>query len=52
MWSFDRFFKEVTHILSKRALHIFYVNGTSSIEVFINEGEDIFHLKEYIRCVF
>lgn len=52
MWSFDRFFKEVTHILSKKVLNVFYVNRTSSIEVFINEGEDFFHLKEYIRYVF
>lgn len=33
MWSFDRFFKEVTNILSKKVLHVFYVNRTSSIEV-------------------
>lgn len=33
MWSFERFFKEVTLILSKRVLHVFYMNNTSSIEV-------------------
>lgn len=33
MWSFDRFFKEVTNILSKRVLHVFHINRASSIEV-------------------
>lgn len=49
MWSFDRFFKEVTHILSKRVLHVYYMNRTSSIEVYMTEDEHLFHLKEYIK---
>lgn len=50
MWSFDRFFKEVTHILTKKVLHIFYMNRTSSIEVYMNEDQQFFHLKEHIRA--
>lgn len=33
MWSFDRFFKEVTNILNKRILHVFYINRSQSIQV-------------------
>ena len=49
MWSFDRFFKEVTKILSKRVLHVFHINRTASIEVYMNEDDTIFSLKEHIQ---
>ncbi|XP_031623929.1 serine/threonine-protein kinase TBK1 [Contarinia nasturtii] len=49
MWSFDRFFKEVTNILSKKVLHVFYMNRTSSIEIYMNDDEPFFNLKEHIK---
>lgn len=49
MWSFDRFFKEVTNILNKKVLHVFYINRASSIEVYVNEDESLFSVKEHIK---
>lgn len=49
MWSFDRFFKEVTNILSKRVLHVFYMNRSALIEVYMNEDEPYFNIKEHIK---
>lgn len=51
MWSFDRFFNEVTNILNKKVIHIFYINRASSIEIFMepNESNTLFHFKEHIN---
>lgn len=49
MWSFDRFFNEVTHILTKRVLHFFYMNRATSIEVFMEPDESLHNLKEHLR---
>lgn len=49
MWSFDRFFKEVTKILDKKVLHVFYINKSMSIEIFMGMDEPLFNLKEHIR---
>ena len=49
MWSFDRFFFEVTHILSKRLLHVFYINKASSIEIYLEPNESLFNVKEHIQ---
>lgn len=49
MWTFDRFFKEVTHILSKRVLHVFNINRTLSIEVFMDIDEQLYAFKEHIK---
>lgn len=49
MWSFDRFFKEVTNILSKKVLHVFYMSRASSIEVYMNDDEPFFNLKEHVK---
>lgn len=49
MWSFDRFFKEVTKILDKKVLHVFYMNKSLSIEIFIGMDEPLFNLKEHIK---
>lgn len=49
MWSFDTFFKEVTNILSKNVVHVFYMNRTASIEVYINDDETFCELKEQIK---
>lgn len=48
MWSFERFFWEVTNVLSKKVLHIFYMNRASFIEVFMDPDETIFHFKEHV----
>ena len=48
MWSFERFFWEVMNILNKRVLHIFHVNRASSIEVFMEPEDRIFHVKEHV----
>lgn len=50
MWSFERFFNEVTNILNKKVVHIFYMNRASSIEVFMESDENntLFHFKEHI----
>ncbi|KAH8400445.1 hypothetical protein KR222_000012 [Zaprionus bogoriensis] len=47
-WSFDRFFQEVTLILRKRVIHVFFMNRTSSIEVFLEPDEQIDNFRERI----
>lgn len=47
-WSFDRFFQEVTLILRKRVIHVFFMNRTSSIEVFLEPEEQIDNFRERI----
>ncbi|SPP79626.1 serine/threonine-protein kinase TBK1 isoform X1 [Drosophila guanche] len=47
-WSFDRFFHEVTLILRKRVIHVFYTNRTSSVEVFLEPEEQIDNFRERI----
>lgn len=49
MWSFERFFWEVTNILNKKVLHVFYMNRASSIEIFMDPDEPIFHFKEHVN---
>lgn len=49
MWSFERFFWEVTSILDKRVLHLFYMNRASSIEIFMDPDEPLFHFKEHVN---
>ena len=39
MWSFDRFFTEVTRILSKKKMHIFFVNRLSEHRVYLDKEE-------------
>ncbi|KAH8350770.1 hypothetical protein KR084_011027 [Drosophila pseudotakahashii] len=47
-WSFDRFFHEVTLILRKRVIHVFFTNRTSSVEVFLEPEEQIDNFRERI----
>ncbi|XP_030380475.1 serine/threonine-protein kinase TBK1 isoform X2 [Scaptodrosophila lebanonensis] len=47
-WSFDRFFHEVTLILRKRVIHVFYTNRTTSVEVFLEPDEQIDNFRERI----
>lgn len=49
MWSFDRFFQEVTNILSKRVLHIFYINRTSTVEIYLESDDTLYNLREHIH---
>ncbi|XP_063696271.1 inhibitor of nuclear factor kappa-B kinase subunit epsilon [Culicoides brevitarsis] len=49
MWSFDRFFNEVTNILTKRVLHFYYINKATSIEVYMDPDESLDNLKEHLR---
>jgi TANK-binding kinase 1 len=51
MWSFDRFFQEVTNILNKQVIHLFYMNRASSIEIFMepDEANTLFHFKEHVN---
>jgi TANK-binding kinase 1 len=49
MWSFERFFWEVTNILNKKVLHLFYMNRGSSIEIFMDPDEPLFHFKEHVN---
>lgn len=49
MWSFERFFWEVQHILSKKVHHVFHMNRASSIEIFLDSDDTIHQLKEHIQ---
>ncbi|TRY61517.1 hypothetical protein TCAL_11508 [Tigriopus californicus] len=39
MWTFDQFFSEVTRILNKKKLHIFYMNKLSELRVYLDKEE-------------
>lgn len=49
MWSFDRFFAEVTNVLVKKFVHIFHINRVAPIEVLMNNHETVTNLKNYIQ---
>lgn len=49
MWSFDRFFTEVTNLLVKKVVFIFHVNRVMPIEVLMNGSETVADLKSYIQ---
>lgn len=49
MWSFERFFTEVTNVLSKKVVYIFHMNRVSTIEVLMKNHETINDLKNYIQ---
>lgn len=49
MWPFDKFFEEVTNILNKRVLHLFYINHGQVVEVFLDGDETLHNLKEHIH---
>lgn len=36
MWNFERFFQEVTMILSKKVVHIFFVNKVQPLTVYMD----------------
>ena len=49
MWSFERFFWEVQNILNKKVLFLFYMNRASSVEIFMDPDEPLFHFKEHVN---
>lgn len=48
IWTFERFFSEVTLTLSKILVNVFHVNTASRIEIFIHPDETYEHLQTYI----
>lgn len=49
VWSFDRFFKEVRHVLARKLVHVFYVNRASAIKVYVPPSDTYEHLQQYIE---
>ena len=45
MWTFDKFFSEVTKILSKKKLHIFFVNKLKELRVYLDKEEKLENLQ-------
>lgn len=45
MWTFDKFFESVTHILSHKAVYVFSVNSVCDHTFYIKPMEKIAHLK-------
>ena len=41
MWTFDKFFSEVTRILSKKKLHFFYMNRMCELRVYLDQSEHL-----------
>lgn len=41
MWTFERFFSDVTRILSKKKIHIFHVNKLSELRIYLDRSEKI-----------
>lgn len=39
IWSFERFFSEVTNILSRKLIHVFHVNKVQMIRVYLHPDE-------------
>ncbi|XKL59765.1 hypothetical protein PGB90_000781 [Kerria lacca] len=48
IWSFDRFFAEVTNTLSRKVVHIFHINKVQSIKVYMHPSEKYEHLQKLI----
>ncbi|KAJ9577300.1 hypothetical protein L9F63_006139 [Diploptera punctata] len=49
IWSFERFFSEVTSILSCKLLHIFYINKVQSIRIYMHPDETYEELQCLVR---
>ena len=41
MWTFDKFFSEVTKILNKKKIHIFFVNKLTELRVYLDKEEKL-----------
>ena len=44
MWTFDKFFGEVTKLLDRKKIHIFFVNNLSPLRVYLDKSQvnDVF----------
>lgn len=49
IWTFERFFSEVTDMLSRKIVNIFHVNKAQLIKVYIHPDETYNHLQNYIN---
>ncbi|XP_069700345.1 serine/threonine-protein kinase TBK1 [Periplaneta americana] len=49
IWSFERFFNEVTSILSCKLVHIFYMNKVQSIRVYLHPDDTYEELQCLVR---
>lgn len=49
VWSFDRFFSEVTDILSRKLLHIYHLNRSQSIRVYLHPEGTYVEVQSLIR---
>lgn len=49
IWTFDRFFKEVTNALSRKAVNIFQVNKAQILKVYIHPDEMYNNLQYFIK---
>lgn len=48
IWSFEKFFSEVTSLLMRKPVNIFYINSATNIKVFIHPDETYEQLQGYI----
>lgn len=48
IWTFDKFFNEVTDMLSRKAIKVFHVNKASLIKVYIHPDEKYDQLQSYL----
>lgn len=48
IWTFERFFKEVEVVLSRKALHVFHVNKAQLMSVYILPDETLSHFQAYL----
>ncbi|XP_043274284.1 serine/threonine-protein kinase TBK1 isoform X2 [Venturia canescens] len=49
IWSFDRFFSQVTDTLARRAIHIFHVHRAESIQVYLHPDEKLIAFQNYVQ---
>lgn len=49
IWGFDRFFTEVTDILSRKIVHIFHTNAVTSLRAYVHPDETYEQLQNYIK---
>lgn len=48
IWTFDKFFNEVTDMLSRKAINVFHVNKASLIKIYIHPDEKHEQLQNYL----
>lgn len=48
IWTFDKFFAEVTNTLSRKVTHVFYINKIVSLRIYIHPSEKYDNLQKLI----